>query len=224
MGINLLVGVKSFNHLSDIILNKSYTKRSDIKFLKNAGYSDSKANDYMNGYVECIGDILSYIYPGVKWEEYINTVNRNVVVMPEIEIHPGDILLSHKASCPNNLSIVYEIGKDAAQNGKIFITNLFGLITKKETELFAENSLKLLPVKVETFGSLYEEELYINYRTSFVNTFKYNNIDQVNFSVIGNIGSASLNELNKVYEEYRKEMETLYDKCISEGKREDSEV
>ena len=223
MGVNKPVGIKSVNRLVDILLSRSFQKKSDIKLLIENGYEKEKAEAYMDGYVDAISNALSFIYPEIDFDEYINTVIENRLINP-YDLKVGDIILSHNAKFLYNISIVYGISEainniDSEGNKKeskkcILLINTFPILFS------VNNTENILKINIGDIMHTYPDTGYIDLSASStlcINLPKTKITNGYELSIVGHVERKIIKEIIDKHNDYVNKIENMYNEAIKKA-------
>ena len=203
-------GIKDVKRLAQLLIQRSYSKNEDVKILEDNGYDEDCAFAYMNGYVDGLTHTLSFIYPNLDFESYIETMIGNPIHDINIEtIKPGMIIASKKVpDFWNNLSLVLSV--QSISDG-VSVT-LASLICEEyfESQYRFERKYE---IEISGLPSIYPEKFSIDLGTMYPVTMKQTNVDELGkwFSIIHQVSTDQINDVIKAYEAYDKEMGELYD-------------
>lgn len=203
-------GIKDVKRLAQLVVQRSYSKNEDIQILENNGYDEDCATAYMNGYVDGLSHVLSFIYPKIDFESYMEMMIKNPVNDITIEcIKPGMIIASKKVpDFWNNLSLVLSV--QSITDG-VSVT-LASLICEDHFESQYRFERKY-EIEISGLPSIYPEKFGIDLGTMYPVTLKQNHSKEIGkmFSIIHQISVDKVDEVIKAYEDYDKEMGKLYD-------------
>lgn len=215
--VEQIKGIKDVKRLAQLIVQRSYSKNEDIDLLQNNGYDEDCATAYMDGYVDGLSHVLSFIYPKLDFESYIESMIKNPVKDINIEtIKPGMIIASKKVpDFWNNLNLVLSV-----QTITEGVSVTFAALVCED---YLENKYRYerkYEVEISGLPTLYPQKLAIDLGTMYPTTMKQSQCNDIGkyFSIIHQIPEEQVNEIIKAYEAYDKEMGELYDIATRESK------
>ena len=164
----------------------------------------------MNGYVDGLSHALSFIYPKLDFEPYIEAIIKNPLKDINIEsIKPGMIIASKKVpDFWNNLNLVLSV-QEITEGVSVTFASIV-------CEDYLENKYKYerkYEIEISGLPSIYPEKFGIDLGTMYPVTMKQSQSKDFSkwFSIIHQISEDRVNEIIKAYEAYDKEMGELYD-------------
>ena len=215
--VEQIKGIKDVKRLAQLIVQRSYSKNEDIQILENNGYDEDCATAYMDGYVDGLSHVLSFIYPKMNFESYMEMMIKNTVNDITIEgIKPGMIIASKKVpDFWNNLNLVLSVQTITEGVSVTFA----GLVC----EDYLENRYRFerkYEIEISGLPSIYPEKFGIDLGTMYPVTMKQSQSKDLGkwFSIIHQISEDQVNDVIKAYEAYDKEMGELYDIATNKNK------